>query len=250
MRFTDLVMDVRFAFRQLRRAPGFAAIVVATLALGVGANSAVFALADAALLRPLPFSTPDRLVMAWERRGDAFTTMASPLEFREWSQRVRSFETMTTFALGGSVTMAGSDGLAMLVPSMTVDVRFFDLLGVPPLLGRTFRAEDVTPDSTAIVLSEGLWRSRFGADPAVIGRAVPLSGRAMTVIGVVPARVQVVPPNSAGATTLTPSPELWTVASFELWCQRFLDSPFHGERPVRAARRERPPIVRRAILAS
>ena len=78
MRFADLAMDVRFAIRQLRRAPGFAAIVVATLALGIGANSAVFALADAALLRALPFAEPDRLVMAWERRGPTMTTMPSP----------------------------------------------------------------------------------------------------------------------------------------------------------------------------
>src|SRR5687768_1022702 len=90
-RFDQVFRDVRVAFRQIRRAPGFAAVVVVTLALGVGANSAVFALADAALLRPLPFADPDRLVMAWERRG-ATTTMPSPAEFRAWSARLRSFE--------------------------------------------------------------------------------------------------------------------------------------------------------------
>jgi putative ABC transport system permease protein len=215
MRFDDVATDVRFAIRQLRRAPGFAAIVVATLALGVGANSAIFALADAALLRPLPFAEPDRLVMAWERRGDTFAGMPSPLEAREWSQRVRSFETITTFAVGATVTMAGPDGLAVLLQSMTVNARFFDVLGVPPLLGRTFRDEDVTAAPTAIVLSEDMWRARFGADPAIVGRAIVLGGRAMTVVGVMPARVQVVPPVISGATSLMPPPELWTVASFE-----------------------------------
>src|SRR5688572_20548772 len=110
MGFGNLAMDVRYAIRQLRRAPGFAAIVVATLALGTGANSAMFALADTALLRPLPFSNPDRLVMAWELRGPTLTTMPSPAEFTVWSARVRSFDALTTFAVGGTVTIAGPDG--------------------------------------------------------------------------------------------------------------------------------------------
>jgi putative ABC transport system permease protein len=206
-------MDVRIAFRQLRHAPGFAAIVVATLALGVGANSAVFALADAALLRPLPFADPDRLVMAWERRG-ATTTMPSPAEFRAWSERLRSFEAVTAMAQGASVTMMGRDGLAVLVPSMTVHVRFFDLLGVPALVGRTFQDLDVTASPTAIVISEAMWRGRFGADPEIVGRAVVLSGRAMTVIGVMPARFSLVAPLTATTAAVLDPPELWTVGSF------------------------------------
>jgi putative ABC transport system permease protein len=215
MRFSDLAMDVRFAVRQLRRAPGFAAIVVATVALGVGANSAVFALADAALLRPLPFADPDRLVMAWERRGPTFTTMASPAEFDAWSARVRSFEALTTLAVGATVTMAGPDGLPVLVTSMTVHPRFFDILGVPPIAGRTFQAGDATGQPTAIVLSEGMWRERFGADPAIVGRSLALSGRAMTIIGVMPARVRIAPPFTAGGTAAAPPPELWTVRGFQ-----------------------------------
>ena len=215
MRFADLAMDVRFAMRQLRRAPGLAAIVVATLALGVGANSAMFALADAALLRPLPFSQPDRLVMAWERRGPTLTTMPSPVEFVAWSERARSFEALTAFAMGATVTMAASDGLPTLIQSMTVQPRFFDVLGVPPIAGRTFQAADATPaEPTAVVLSEGMWRGRFGADPGIVGRSVVLSGRAMTVIGVMPARVQVAPPFTAGGTAAAPPPELWTVRRF------------------------------------
>jgi predicted permease len=211
MRFSDLAMDVRFALRQLRRAPGFAAIVIATVALGVGANSAVFALADAALLRPLPFASPDRLVMAWERRGPTFTTMPSPAEFDAWSARARSFESLTTVTAGGTVTMAGPDGLPVLITSMSVHPRFFDVLGVPPIAGRPFQAADVTPQPTAVVLSEGLWRGRFGGDPGVVGRSVVLSGRAMTVVGVMPARVRIAPPFTAGGTAAAPPPELWTV---------------------------------------
>ena len=214
MRFTDLAMDVRFAIRQLRRAPGFAAVVVATLALGTGANAAIFALADAALLRPLPFSEPDRLVMLWERRGTTFTTMPSPREFRAWSARARSFDALTSMAQGGSVTMVGRDGLAELVPSMTVHVSFFDVLGVPPLRGRTFQLGDVTASPTAIVLTEGMWRGRFGADEDIVGRSVVLSGRSMTVIGVMPARVRVVAPLTAGSTAVVDPPQLWTLGSF------------------------------------
>jgi putative ABC transport system permease protein len=215
MSLADLAMDVRFAMRQLRRAPGFAAIVVATLALGAGANSAVFALADAALLRPLPFASPDRLVMAWERRGPTLTTMPSPAEFDAWSARARSFEAMTTFAAGATVTMAGADGLPVLVQSMTVHTRFFDVLGVPPIAGRTFQASDVTmAEPTAIVLGEEIWRARFGGDPGIVGRTVVLSGRGMTVVGVVPARVRMAPPFSASGTAAAPLPELWTVRPF------------------------------------
>jgi putative ABC transport system permease protein len=215
MALSDLAMDVRYAIRQLRRTPGFAAIVVATLALGTGANSAMFALADAALLRPLPFSKPDRLVMAWERRGPTLTTMPSPAEFTAWSARTRSFEELTTFAVGATVTMAGSDGLPVLVPSMTVHPRFFDVLGVPPIAGRTFQAGDATAEPTAVVLSEGMWRGRLAADPGIVGRSVVLSGRAMTVIGVMPERLRVVPPFTAGGTAAAPPPELWTVGRFE-----------------------------------
>jgi putative ABC transport system permease protein len=215
MHLSDLTMDVRFALRQLRRAPGLAAIVVATLALGIGANSAVFALADAALLRALPFRDPGRLVMAWERRGDTMTTMPSPAEFHAWSERARSFEAMSTLAAGGTLTMAGADGLPVLVPSMTVEFHLFDVLGVPPLLGRTFHAADVTASPTALVMSEGLWRGRFRADPDIIGRSIPLGGRAMTVIGVMPARAQVVPPFAAGGTATSQPADLFTVGSFD-----------------------------------
>jgi putative ABC transport system permease protein len=214
MRFDDLVTDVRFAVRQLRRAPGFAAIVVATLALGVGANSAIFALADAALLRALPFAEPERLVMVWEERGGVFTTMPSPIEFRDWSARARSFDRLVPLASGGTLTIAGQDGLAVLVPSMTVHPRFFDVLGVPPLLGRTFQDADATASPTAVLLSEGLWRTRFGADPAIVGRPVVFSGRTMTIVGVMPARARIVPPMNAGGTAAGEPAQVWTPGSF------------------------------------
>ena len=95
----ELRDDVTYAFRQMKASPGFTAVAAITLALGIGANSAMFALADATFLRPLPFGEPtDRLVMVWERWANGFTSMASPLEFREWNQSSRSFESMATFA--------------------------------------------------------------------------------------------------------------------------------------------------------
>ena len=214
MRLTDGAMDVRVAFRQLRRAPGFAAVVVVTVALGVGVNSAVFALADAALLRPLSFADPGRLVMVWERRGAAATNTPSPVEFRSWASRVRSFAALAAMAQGASVTMTGADGLSVLVPSMTVHQRFFDVLGLPPIRGRTFLASDATAASTAVVISEAMWRDRLGADPDIIGRPIVLSGRAMTVIGVMPARFALVAPFTASTTAAVDPPELWTVGAF------------------------------------
>ena len=128
----ELRDDVTYAFRQMKASPGFTAVAAITLALGIGANSAMFALADATFLRPLPFGEPtDRLVMLWERRANGFTSMASPLEFREWNQPSRNFESMATFA-SGSRTISGVDGTPEQVAGQTVSAKFFDVLGVAP----------------------------------------------------------------------------------------------------------------------
>ena len=138
----ELGDDVTYAFRQMKASPGFTAVAAITLALGIGANSAMFALADATFLRPLPFGEPtDRLVMLWERRANGFTSMASPFEFREWNQSGRNFESMATFA-SGSRTISGVDGTPEQVAGQTVSAKFFDVLGVRPTAGRTFTAAD------------------------------------------------------------------------------------------------------------
>ena len=135
----ELRADVTSAFRQMEASPGFTVVAVLTLALGIGANSAMFALGDAPFLRPLPFGEPvDRLVMLWEQRANGFTSMASPIEFREWNEHSRSFESMASFATGPR-TMRGLDGTLEQVQGMTVSAKFFDVLGVSPNRGTHLR---------------------------------------------------------------------------------------------------------------
>ncbi|HLG58822.1 MAG TPA: ABC transporter permease [Vicinamibacterales bacterium] len=217
MRLTQVIEelrdDVKFALRQMRAAPAFALVAVITLALGIGANSAMFALADATFLRPLPFAGPaDRLVMVWERRTNGFTSTASPLEFREWNEQNRSFETMASIAAGG-MTMRGADGSPEPVRGQVVTVGFFDVLGVTPIAGRTFLPADLSPAPAVVVVSEGLWRRRFGADPGLVGREVVIEGRSLTVVGVMPADFQIVAPFVRGGAAAADVSDVWTLAS-------------------------------------
>ena len=153
--------DVRFALRQLRQAPGFAAVAVLTLALGIGANSAIFALADAALLRPLPFPDSERLVMLWERRADGTRGQVNPVEFLDWSERNRTFDALATVLATGRA-MTNPDGTTEQIDGQAVSTRFFDVLGVRPIAGRTFQASDEAAPAQVVVLGEGFWRERFG----------------------------------------------------------------------------------------
>jgi putative ABC transport system permease protein len=191
-RLQDVGSDVRFAVRQLKSSPGFALVAIVTLALGIGANSAMFALADATVLRPLPYPEPDRLVMVWERSPSAGRAPVGPVNLRDVQERNRSFESTATIAsnLGGGPLLEGPDGRGESVERQFVSAKFFDVLGVTPVAGRTFLSADEGPAPTAVVLSEGLWRTRFGSDPTLIGRQVRLNGRPQTVVGVVSDRVK------------------------------------------------------------
>ena len=192
----ELRADVTSAFRQMRAFPGFTAVATLTLALGIGANSAIFALADATFLRPLPFTAPhDRLVMVWERYPNGFLSQVSPLDFADWADQNQSFDAMAAF-LANSVALIGPDGAAEQVTSQMVSARFFDILGVTPIAGRTFVLSD-TVEPNSVVLSEGFWRRRFGADPTLVGRSITVAGRPQTVIGIVPDRFRWFPRRSA-----------------------------------------------------
>ena len=193
----ELRSDVRYAVRQLRVSPGFTLVATLTLALGIGANSAMFALADAALLRPLPFRDPDRLVIVDEwGPQQAARSRVELLNFREWAGQSRTFESMAAIWIpgsGGGPAMTGADGTPETLPAQSVTASFFDVLGVRPIAGRTFRSEDETTNPSVVVLSEGFWRRRFAADPSLIGREITLDGRRITVIGVVPSSAQFTP---------------------------------------------------------
>jgi putative ABC transport system permease protein len=198
--------DVRFAVRQLKTSPGFTAIAVITLALGIGANSAMFALADATLVRPLPFFEPDRLVSLSEMFQGGPGGAVNPVDFVDWTERTSSFTAIATVT-GGAGSIVGDDGVAEQVPAQAVTTRFFDVLGVRPIAGRTFRDADKGPAPDVVVLSEGFWRRRFGADPTLLGRATRLGGRMFTVIGIVPADFQFDLP---GVTSVGPT-MMWTL---------------------------------------
>ena len=190
--FDERRQDVRFALRQLKSSPAFTLVAAITLALGIGANSAMFALADATLLRPLPYPDADRLVMVWER-GPAFPRVPmSPVTLLELAEQNRSFESLggVNMGIGGGPLLEAPDGSLLSVDRQFVTARLFDALGVQPIAGRTFRPDDEGPVTTVIVISEGLWRTRFGADPSLIGRDVRLNGQPFTVIGIVPDDVQ------------------------------------------------------------
>ena len=178
--------DVKYALRQLRRSPGFTVVAALTLALGIGANAAIFALVDATLLRPLPFSEPDRLVRVWTRTSKAERASVSPLDMLDWQERTRHFQAIAGYAPNVASMVLSGAGAAETIPRQWVTAAFFDVLGVKPIAGRTFTAADNDQGVDAVVLGEGLWRARFGADHSLVGRTIRLDGEPYTVVGIVP----------------------------------------------------------------
>lgn len=178
--------DVRLALRALARQPGFAVVAVVTLALGMGATSAIFSVFRAVLLAPLPYSEPDRRVMVWSRWTGWDKTWVSSAEVRDYRQRVRSLSAIAAWSTG-QVNLTGS-GDPERVRAAQVTANLLDVLGRAPLLGRGFQAgEDATGEGAAVVvIGHGLWQRRFGSDPGLVGRVVQLDGRGHEVIGVMP----------------------------------------------------------------
>jgi putative ABC transport system permease protein len=193
-RLENLRDDLIGALRQMKRAPAFTLLAATTLALGIGANSAIFALVDATLLRPLPVHEPDRLVYMWERTDSAPRSPVSPLNLLDWSERTRTFTAMAGFLPRvGAMVMSGADGVGESVSRQWVTSRFFEVFGVRPLIGRVFGpADDARGAGLAVVLNETYWRTRFGGDPAVLGRVLRLDGEPYTIVGVAPDSFQLV----------------------------------------------------------
>jgi predicted permease len=184
----QLAQDVRYACRTLRKAPGFSAVAILTLALGIGANTAMFSVINAVLLRPLPFPESDRLVAVSEtdlRRGpDLRSTSASWPNFFDWRSRAQAFESVSAYHDAGFTLASGSRSLH--IDGAIVSAEFFSTLGVRPVRGRSFRPEEERAGSDVAIISDQLWRSQFDADPAVIGRGFSINARRFTVVGVMP----------------------------------------------------------------
>jgi predicted permease len=182
-----LRQDARFAVRTLTRRPGFAAVAVLTLGVGMGATTAVFSLIDSVLLKPLPFHEPDRLVMVWEVRPrfNLPRIEAAPLNYVDWQQQVQAFESLAAY-VNGFVNLTGAGTPERLV-SAQVTPNLFPTLGVNPLVGRWFVTPEGSPGQGAVaILSYGLWQRRFAADRGIVGRTIRLDGQPHLVVGVMP----------------------------------------------------------------
>lgn len=195
----DLGYDLRFAARMLRRQPAFTAVVLVTLMLGIGANAAIFTVIDAALLRPLPYHEPERLVHLWEtRRSDlAHRTEASYPDFLDWQTHTRSFAAIEGYD-ETNLTVAADVGEPLMLDGVRVTPGFFAMLGVRPILGRAFVADDATADGApVVVVGHVYWQRRLGGDPNVVGRSLTLDRRRYTIVGVLPASFHFAPVDDA-----------------------------------------------------
>ncbi|MCI0489536.1 MAG: ABC transporter permease [Blastocatellia bacterium] len=186
---TNLFQDVRFGIRMLLKNPGFTLVAVITLALGIGANTAIFSVVNAVLLRPLPYTEPERLVAVLEhdREGpDNTTGYATVADWREQSETLEHIAAVR----GWSPTLTGG-GEPERLPAMRVSANFFKLLGVRPAIGRDFLPEEDRPEVwRVVILSHSLWQRRFNSDPDIAGKQITLSGNGFTVAGVMPAEFE------------------------------------------------------------
>lgn len=187
-RMESLWADVKFALRQMRKAPGFAVVVIITLALGIGANTTVFSIVDAVMMRPLPYAQPERLVQVTSREVTGAGLVGGAVsypDFFDWRAQNHSFEHLVSYH-DGSMTLTGVERAVHLDGEAT-SWELLPVLGVNPELGRGFRPEDEKLGTRVVLISHALWVGQFGSDPAVVGRSVQLSGQTFTIIGVMPA---------------------------------------------------------------
>ncbi len=207
---STLWQDVRYGLRMLWKSPGFTLVAVLALALGIGANTAIFSVVNAMLLRPLPYQDPDRLVVLWETNPNLSSVFlrthneASPANFIDWRQQQTVFEDIAAFRYN-DYNLTGSGDAPEQITGNPVTANMFDVLKVKPLIGRTFRPEESDPKSERVaVLSYGLWQRRFGGDANIIGRTLTFDGNPFTVVGVMPASFEFPAPFS----------QLWTALRF------------------------------------
>ena len=181
-----IVRDIRHGVRALRNSPGFVAVAVLSLALGIGVNTAIFSAVDAAVLRALPYGDPDRVVMVWEdaSRIGLGKNWPSPGNFREWNGRNHVFAGLAALvSVSANLT---ADGPPEQVFGRRVTANFFSVMGVRPILGRTFTEEEERIGAPLAVVSYGLWQQRYAGDPNLAGKQILMDGSKVTMIGVLP----------------------------------------------------------------
>ncbi|HKN47121.1 MAG TPA: ABC transporter permease, partial [Candidatus Polarisedimenticolia bacterium] len=210
-----LIQDLRYGLRTLAGSPGFTAVAVLTLALGIGACTAIFSVVNVLLLRPLPYVEPDRLVVICEQGPDLPEMSVAYPNFLDWQAESRSFERLAAFRFV-NLNVTGGDADPERVDGRSVTFAFLATLGAPPVLGRDFIREDDRPGAEPVaILGNAFWKRRFAADPGVVGRNILLDGRSYTVIGVAPARLR-----------FLGEPDVW--APLGLDADRFME---RGEHP-------------------
>src|SRR3954469_10491144 len=194
--------DLRYAIRMLLKSPGFSLVAVLTLALGIGANTAIFSVVNAVLLRPLPLTNPDELVQLWESKDfpAGFQGSVSAPNFIDWQEQNTVFSAIASFRYQDFALQTKQNPERLV--GVVVTPNYFRVLGASPMLGRTFAENESQAD--VAVLSEGLWRAQFAADPTVIGRTASLNGHPFTVIGVMPGNFRFPSPRN----------QLWTPLAF------------------------------------
>src|SRR5690349_12981404 len=183
-----MMTDLKYAVRMLWKSPGFTIIAILTLGLGIGANTAIFSVVDAVLLRPMPFQNPDQIVMVWgrnarekaEHQSDSYPNY---IDFRERSQ---TLDSLAAYTRAGAVLQGATE--SELLEGLAVTSDLFRVLRVSPMLGRPYtREEDKVNGPLVVILSHGLWQRAFAGDPSIVGKQINLSGRSYTVLGVMPA---------------------------------------------------------------
>ena len=219
----DLARDFRFACRTLRKAPGFTVVAVLTLALGIGANSAMFSVINAVLLRPLPFPSPERLtaVASIDLRATAGASgSASWPDYFDWRSAARAFEHLSAYRETGFTLVDG--GRAFHIPGAVVTSDLLSTLGVKPVLGRDFRGDEERASADVALISDSIWRSQFAAAPDVVGRAITLNARRFTIVGVMPPGFHF--PVSV------PAAEIWITNAEDARVDNPADTPMTAER--------------------
>jgi len=186
---STLLQDLRYGFRQIARSPGFAIVAILTLALGIGANTTIFSVVNGVLLNPLPYPHADRLVVLFHHKPNFVNGSISYLNFLDWQRDNRSFDAMTAYRYGNA-KLTGSGEPEDLSGRM-VSAGFFEILGVKPIMGRTFTPdEDRLGANPTVMISEGFWKRKFASNPNVLGQAIVLDGIPHTIIGIIPASFQ------------------------------------------------------------
>jgi putative ABC transport system permease protein len=183
------VQDIRYGVRMLRKSPLFTAVAVAAIAIGIGANTAMFSLVDAILLRPLPYPEPQRLiVVGTQERGRSGLDLMGTADFLAWRDHQQSFEQVAVLNQGGRSFALTGMGEPERIPGVRVSANFFSVFGIAPLKGRGFQPGEDRPGTTGVVvISEQFWRNHLGSDPDVLSRTLTLDGKLHTIVGVMPA---------------------------------------------------------------